>query len=319
MLRTIDRYVIREVIPPFLLALVVLTFVLEIPPVMAHLENLVAKGVSWQIALQIILTLIPQGLGITIPMALLTGILVGLGRLSADREAVALLATGVSPYRLLRPVLAFASVTTAATLYVMLQALPDANQTFREVTFDVISQKLATDIRPRQFFEEFPGFVLYAQDEDAAGGGWKDVLVADSTKPDSTMLYMADRGRVDIDRTKQSVQLVLGNGVQYTTGRQGEAALYSFKDTLVVPLDAQSVFARAQVARTVTEKSIAELNADRERRLHTEGYSPHPEIMYVQQKFSIPAACLVFAVIGLALGLTSARDTRMGGFVVGLL
>ena len=318
-MRTIDRYVIREILPPFFLSLVIFTFILEIPPVMKELERLVAKGVTWQVAGIILLTLLPQGLGLTIPMATLTGILVGLGRLSADREAVALLATGVSPYRLLRPVLAFASVTTAATFYVMIQALPDANQTFREVTFDVISQKLATDIRPRQFFEEFPGFVLYAQDEDTAAGGWKDVLVADSSKADSTRLYMADRGRVDIDRAKQSVQLVLGNGIQYTTGQPGETALYSFKDNVVVPLDAQSVFARAQVARTVTEKSIAELNADRERRLHKEGYSPHPEIMYVQQKFSIPAACLVFAVVGLALGLTSARDTRMGGFVVGLL
>ena len=104
MLRTIDRYVIREVIPPFLLSLLIFTFLLEIPPVMRYLETLVAKGVSWQVAGRIILTLIPQGLGLTIPMALLTGLLIGLGRLSADREAVALLACGVSPYRLLRPV-----------------------------------------------------------------------------------------------------------------------------------------------------------------------------------------------------------------------
>ena len=317
-MRTIDRYVIREIIPPFFLSLVIFTFILEIPPVMKELESLVAKGVTWRVAGIILLTLLPQGLGLTIPMATLTGILVGLGRLSADREAVALLANGVSPYRLLRPVLAFASVTTAATLYVMLQALPDANQTFREVTFDVISQKLATDIRPRQFFEEFPNFVLYAQDEDPQGG-WKDVIVADSTKPESTQFYMANRGRVQIDRAKQSVQLVLGDGVQYTTGQPGESALYKFSGEVVVPLDAQSVFARAQVTRTVTEKSIAELRADAQRRLHQDGYSPHPEIMYLQQKFSIPAACLVFAIVGLALGLTSARDTRMGGFVVGLL
>ena len=53
-----------------------------------------------------LLTLIPQALGLTIPMALLVGLLIGLGRMSGDREAVALLACGVSPYRLLRPVLA---------------------------------------------------------------------------------------------------------------------------------------------------------------------------------------------------------------------
>ena len=63
MLKTIDRYVIREVIPPFLLSLLIFTFLLEIPPVMRELETLVAKGVTWQVAGRIVLTLIPQGLG----------------------------------------------------------------------------------------------------------------------------------------------------------------------------------------------------------------------------------------------------------------
>ena len=48
MLRTLDRYVIREIIPPFLLSLLIFTFLLVMPPVMEHLENLVAKGVPWR-------------------------------------------------------------------------------------------------------------------------------------------------------------------------------------------------------------------------------------------------------------------------------
>ncbi len=318
-MRTLDRYVIREILPPFFLSLVIFTFILEIPPVMRDLERLVAKGVPWGTAALILLTLVPQGLGLTIPMATLTGILIGLGRLSGDREAVALLACGVSPYRLLRPVLAFALVTTAATTYVMLQAIPDANQTFREITFDLVSKKVATDIRPRVFFEEFPGFVLYMQDQEADGGDWKGVLVADSSKPEAPTVFMADRGRVVIDRDRQLVELVLASGVQYSVGKPGESGIYSFPNEVRVPLDPKTVFQRPELPRTVTEKSIAELRADAERKLLKEGYSPHPEIMYTQQKFSIPAACLVFAIIGLALGLTSARDTKMAGFVVGLV
>ena len=318
-MKTLDRYVIREVIPPFLLSLVIFTFILEIPPVMRELERLVAKGVSWGTAGTILLTLIPQGLGLTIPMATLTGILIGLGRLSSDREAVALLACGVSPYRLLRPILAFSLAATAATLYVMLEAIPDANQTFREITFDLVSKKVATDIRPRVFFEEFPGFVLYIRDEEPDGGGWKDVLVADNSKPESPMVYLANRGRVVIDREAQMVQLQLEDGAQYSSGKPGQSGIYEFSKQVQVPLDPRTVFQRQELPRTVTEKSIAELRADAERKLLKEGYSPHPEIMYTQQKFSIPVACLVFGIIGLALGLSSARDTKMAGFVVGLV
>ena len=60
MLRTIDRYVIREILPPFFLSLLIFTFLLEIPPVMRDLETLVAKGVPWQTAGRIILTLAPR-------------------------------------------------------------------------------------------------------------------------------------------------------------------------------------------------------------------------------------------------------------------
>jgi lipopolysaccharide export system permease protein len=319
MLRTIDRYVIREVIPPFLLSLVIFTFLLEIPPVLRDLEMLVAKGVSWQVAGRIMLTLIPQALGLTIPMALLTGLLIGLGRLSADRETVALLACGVSPYRLLRPVLLLAACCAAATMYVMVKAIPDANQTFREITFEVIAKRVENDIRPRVFFEDFPGWVLYARDEPRDAVGWKDVLVANTSKPDATELSLASRGRLVLNREERRVDLVLTDGTRYSTGKPGETQTYRFPGELTMALNPEMVFRKAELPRGLTEKTMAELRADWTTKLAGHpALSPHPEIIQIQQKFSIPVACFVFALIGLALGLSVARDGKMGGFVIGI-
>src|SRR5438045_1713276 len=143
--KTLDRYLIREVLPPLFLSLLIFTFILTIPPLMEQLEALVSKGVPWGTAARMMWTLVPQSLGLTIPMALLVGLLIGLGRMSGDREAVALLACGVSPYRLLRPVLLLAAVAGLAHLYVMIWAIPDANQTFRQLSYDVISKKVEND------------------------------------------------------------------------------------------------------------------------------------------------------------------------------
>jgi lipopolysaccharide export LptBFGC system permease protein LptF len=320
MLRTIDRYVIREVIPPFLLSLVIFTFLLEIPPVMRDLEMLVAKGVSWQVAGRIILTLIPQALGLTIPMALLTGLLIGLGRLSADREAVALLACGVSPYRLLRPILLMAAVAAAATMYVMIKAIPDANQTFREITFEVIAKKVENDIHPRVFFGDFPGWVLYASDEPRdAPGGWKNVLVANTSRQDATDLYLSARGRLVLNRQERRVDLILTDGTRYSTGKPGETRTYDFPGDLRMALNPEAVFKKAELPRGLTEKTIDELRRDMATKLNGHpAYSPHPEIIQIEQKFSVPFACVVFAIIGLALGLSVARDGKMGGFVIGI-
>ena len=87
MLKTLDRYVIREILPPMFLALLIFTFLLSIPPTLDYLETLVSKGVPWRIAMRMMLTLIPQALGLTIPMSLLVGVLIALGRMSGDREA----------------------------------------------------------------------------------------------------------------------------------------------------------------------------------------------------------------------------------------
>ena len=73
------------------------------PPILQDAEQLIAKGVDWPLSFARLLTLTPQALSVTIPMALLLGVLFGLGRLSADREFVAMQACGVSIFRLMRP------------------------------------------------------------------------------------------------------------------------------------------------------------------------------------------------------------------------
>ncbi len=322
MLKTIDRYVIREVVPPFLLALLIFTFILELPPLMDQLEKLVSKGVPWQTAGYIILLLSPQALGLTIPMTLLVALLIGLGRMSADREAVALLACGVSPYRILRPVLVLAGIATAATLYVMIEALPDSNQRYREILFEILTKKVETEIRPGVFYEDFPNWALYPRQEAGPGEvGWKDLLVADSSRPDSIRLYLARHGRIALDPANRTVRLVLTDGTHYATGQPGDAGVNRFREQFVITLDPNSVFPPLDLPPGVTEKTIAQLRADiavkRARGSGPEN-SPHNEIMAIHQKFSIPAACIVFAVIALALGMSVARDGKLGGFVVGI-
>ena len=105
LMRIIDRYILRQLAWPFALGLVVFTFLLIVPQLMRYAEEYVSKGVSLWIVGRLILTLLPYSLALTIPMSLLLALLVAFGRLSADREFVALQACGVSLYRLFRPVM----------------------------------------------------------------------------------------------------------------------------------------------------------------------------------------------------------------------
>ncbi|MCX6551873.1 MAG: LPS export ABC transporter permease LptF, partial [Acidobacteria bacterium] len=318
MLRLIDRYIIRSVLPPFLMSLLVFTFILELPFLIGLAEKLISKGVASETVLRLMVTLVPQALAVTIPMALLVGLLVGLGRFSGDREWVALQSCGVSLFRVLRPVLVMAAVSGAATLYVMIWAVPDANQTYREITYRIVAQRAEGEVKARVFFEDFPNRVIYVRDTPADGVGWLDVFLADTTHPENPVVYLANRGRMLLDREARTVELVLEEGTQHTTKADApiDYSVARFKQ-LVLSLDPETVFPRTGPQKGDREMTIAELEAlivD----LKKQKISTHNAEMEIQKKFSIPAACLVFALLGAAFGFTNRRDGRLASFAQGL-
>jgi LPS export ABC transporter permease LptG/LPS export ABC transporter permease LptF len=316
MLRLLDRYLIREILLPFAIVLVVLSFLLEIPVILQQGEKLIEKGVQWHIVAHVLLTLLPQALALTIPCAVLVGILVAFGRLSADREFVAMQACGISIFRLGRPIALFSALATAATLYVTIVALPDANQTFREITFNVVASQAESDIKPRVFYTAFPYRVLYVRDQGQAGG-WKDVFLADATRPDQTTVYFADEGRLLVDRRQRTVQLVLTHGTSHTTftAKPEEYEGKAF-DSLLLTMDPEAVFPRVELMKGDPEMTIAELRAsaaEAERR-GGHGYGQH---FMIQQKFALAGACVVLGLLGLVLGVSNRKDGRLASFAIG--
>jgi LPS export ABC transporter permease LptF/LPS export ABC transporter permease LptG len=315
-LKILDRYLVRQIVPPMLLALIGLTFVLMMPPMMQNLATLIAKGVSWGTILRVLLTLVPQALGVTIPMALLSGILFGLGRLSADREFVALQACGVSVFRVFRPIALLAVLACIATGYNMIVALPDANQTFREITYNIIASGAQSDIKPRVFFTSFPNRVLYVRDIQPVTG-WRDVFLADATQPEHTTVFVAKTGRLILDRAKRTVELVLENGTQHTTSRdQPDEADSNAFETTVIKVDPESIFPRTQIVKGDNEKTIAELRQTVAEN-SAKNLPSNTQLYTIQQKFSLPVACLVLALIAVALGASSSKDGKLASFALG--
>jgi LPS export ABC transporter permease LptG/LPS export ABC transporter permease LptF len=317
-MRIIDRYVVREVLPPFLIALLVFTFVLIIPFIIELAEQMIAKGVPAGTILRLAVTLLPGQMGLTVPMSLLIALLVGLGRLSADREFVVMMACGISPYRLLQPVLVFAVVCWGLTSWLLIKGMPDGNQAFREISQEIVMNRAEGEVRPRVFFEDFPNLVLYVREVPLNGAGWLDVLAADTTNPSRPVIYLARRGRMVVDRQAQTIQMVLEEGTRHTTRLDDPAAYEVLRfDSTIVSLDPSSVFPRTGPTRGDRELPIEDLYA-RAKEMEAQGQSPHNPIMEIHRKFSIPIACFVFAILGVALGASHRKDGKLAAFVLGV-
>ena len=315
----ISRYVVREAIPPFCLTLLVFTFLMLLPPIMNQAEELIRIGVDARQVAEMLLLLVPQSLAVTIPMALLVGVLMGLGRLSGDRETVAMQACGLSLFRILTPLLVLATATAAINCYLMLSVVPDANQRFREILLRVQANRAEGEVRPRVFYVgDFPDVVLYVQEVSSTGEGWSDVFLADVQRPEQPDIYIAERGRVGVDRERRTVAIVLENGERHRVDPSVPSAyeVHAFRE-LRIQLDAESLFPAGGPDRGLRELTIPELN-QQAAAMRAAGVSPHAPIMEVHKKFSIPVACFVFVLLGTAFGVSSRTDGRLASFALGI-
>ena len=316
-MRIFDRYVVREVLLPFVLSLLLLTFLLIIPPVLKDAYPLIAKGVDVLIVARAFVLLLPQALAISIPMAVLLGLLIAFGRLSADREFVAMQSCGVSIYQLLRPLTAIALAATAGTAYIMIIARPDANQAFRELVFKEVASRVESKIQSRVLFDQFPSHVLYVREVDGAHV-MHDVFFADTSKPGTTTVSFAREGRFIIDRPKQLVQLQLSHGTQHTTvSSQPDQYQGTEFEQLNLSLDAQAVFKQSP-SRNPPEMSIAEL------RQAVATAKPATDLwisaLYmIHYNYSIPVACCVLALVALGLGVSNRKDGKLASFAIGFI
>ena len=316
-MRTLDRYLIRETLGPFALALALFTFLLWVQPMLDTAQTLVSKGVPMGTIGYLLLTLLPQALGVTVPMAFLAGVVMALGRFSGDREAVAMMACGVSPVRLIRPMMLLAAVAAAATFYVLVWLMPDANQSFRAVTFQLTQQMASEDIRPRLFYEGFPGKVILIGDR-RTNGEWAEVMIADTTIAGRPAVQLAESGGLVIDESARLVNIVLDGVSSYRPQqKEGEYQVQRSGEEIAT-IDPKTVFGDGgSPGRGFNELTITQLHAQGDEKVAM-GLSPHNEIMFVQQRFAFPLACVVFAIIGVALGVNTRKDGKMAGFAIGI-
>jgi LPS export ABC transporter permease LptG len=112
--------------------------------------------------------------------------------------------------------------------------------------------------------------------------------------------------------------MVLEDGTRHSTKQNDWAAYEVVKfERTILSLNAESVFPRTGPARGDRELSIEDLQA-RAVELESTGQSPHNPIMEIHKKFSIPVACFVFALLGLALGASNRKDGKLASFVLGI-
>jgi LPS export ABC transporter permease LptF/LPS export ABC transporter permease LptG len=319
----LDRYVIHEIVPPTFLGLLVFTFILLLQQITILTGNLIARSAPPATILRVFLNLLPSILSVTIPMAFLLGVLLAFGRFASDSEIVALRASGVSPGRLLRPVLVVATAAFFLTFYVMAVALPAANQAYIQLMFSLVVRQARTSVKPRVFSNDLlrsRTIVLFVSDIPAGTGEWKDVFVHDTRDPRNPRVILARGGRLVIDENEKTLELHLEKGVLHSSAAQTpETYEQQYFRTLDLPLPFDALVPPVALSKGERELNLRELT-ERIRSMDAAGKGEAANSLRVERhkKYAIPTACFVFGLLGLALSLGSRKEARSAAFALSI-
>jgi lipopolysaccharide export system permease protein len=319
MRRLINRYVLKEIAFPFCMILFVLTFVLLMGKILQVMDLMINKGIGFADIARLMLYLLPSFLVFTIPISLLIAILIGLGRLSGDNEWTVLKMSGVSLYQLSYPVAGAALVAFLMTLATTIFLVPYGNLASKVLLMDMARQKASIGIREKVFIDDFQGILLYAERIPAHGDFLEGVLISDSRIGREPSTIIARRAYLVSNPDTMVITLRIEDGSTHTVDaglnryRKMNFRFYDVRLDLASTLSAE----KKNGTKSSTEMSLSELTTT----LVNRGLKEEALLelaIELNKKLTVPISCLVFALIGMPLGIRAHRSVRARGFTLGL-
>lgn len=313
----INRYIIREILSPTLLCLVIFTMVMLLGRAFTLADLIINKGVALTDILALLTTLLPTFFAITLPLAFILGIMIGLGRMSADSEMVALKAAGIGLGQIARPVFLMAVVFMLLTGATTLWLKPLGNRAFAYKSFEIARQKMTIGFQPRLFMNQFNDLVIYANEIDDRSGLMFGLFIVEK-KPKSTAWVFADSGKLVTDESSETVTIRLHNGVihRQPSGSPDNYQLINFSN-----YDIQPEVAIREASANKKDKPRVIPTARLWSKLSTGESASKDQELKAELNFRLaaPLAPLLFVLFGLPFSIQSHRSGRSGGFVMGLL
>jgi lipopolysaccharide export system permease protein len=373
----LSRYVLKEHIGPFFFAFFIIIFVLILDFIPQMLDLIIGKNIATWTVLKLLVLNLAWMLALAVPMAVLVSTLMAFGRLTGDKEILAIKSLGIDMARLMFPVIIAASLVGAGLIWFNNHVLPDANHAAANLRSDISRLRPTFQLRPGVFTSDIPGYVILVDKVDYTTSKIRNVVIYDRTNPSVSRTITADSGVVEFSPEGESVTFNLMDGQlheqdltkegsyrlsefssqtfrvvnletrlretnqEYRGDREMSskmllARIHNFEQEYAdygraVSQDSDSLFGtmlakpalpadrsgrtdeqwgRAIVGQTLTEHtSILRLMKTRRSQLFTSVKGISKYSVEVHKKYSLPAACLAFILIGAPLGVVSRRGS----------
>jgi LPS export ABC transporter permease LptF/LPS export ABC transporter permease LptG len=317
------KYFLKETIPFFLLAFIILTTLVVAQQAGRLSELILASSPPSSLIFQVIGWIIPSVVTITLPMALLLGVMIALNRISADSELVVAMASGQSLFHLARPLILLALAGAIFSAILTLSVVPRSYRAIKALRTRILLQELGSQIKPQSLNTNFPGYLLYVQDIDLRNGEWLGVfLLQENAESHNSRLLTARRGQLRIsDGPKTALDLQLSDGLSVTTSSDfSQHDLTSFQALYIRLSDLGEAFPALQAddAQPAQELKFQNLRARVAKRPAPEAPIDRQALVELHKRFAVPFASIALVLLAIPIGAAASRHSgRAMGIAIG--
>ena len=316
-MKILRTYLLRELLQPTGMAFVLFTFIMLVGNLVKLTDLLINKGVSPLAILQMFGLLIPTLLGYTIPISVLTGTLLAFGKLSSDREILAMRASGVSFPAIAAPVLLVGLTVSLFLVPVNTTIVPWSHFATRQLLVDIGIRNPTAFLEPGTFIKEFKPYILFIYNVE--GNNLSKVRIYEPREGYPTRTIVAQRGQFIPIPKERRVLLKLFDGSADEPDRQNPERFYKLEfREYTMNLALQEGRDPQTLGKKPKDMSLGQLRAEI-RNLKAEGIDPTPLKIEASQRVAMAFSPLVFVLVGLPLAITTRRAQRSVGFGMSVL
>ena len=322
----IDRWLLGQLIPPLLFAISAFTVVSVSVGVMVDLiRKVVEFGLPLILALQIMVLKLPSFLVLSFPMSVLLSTLLAYGKLSGNSEILALRSLGIRTYRTIIPALILSIFMTGLTFYFNNNLVPTANKYSEMLLRDGLGKSVSMEIGHDIFFKGYGSYTDLETNKSTKRNTYlnqiffsrlvennvmKNVTVIDFSKIGYKQILSAEKAVFD----KSISAWKFSNGRLITLDKNGNTTTIGF-DSYLYPLG-DGPLKVSKIPDDANKMTLKEALAAKKLYKETGNVSEARKMsVRIQEKFTLPCACIVFGLIGSSLGSKSnIRATKSQGF-----
>lgn len=319
MIPVLYRYIFLELLSPFGVSLLFLTFVF----VMTRIPQITNMVVNYNMGVGAVFFLVfyslPRFLEFTLPMSVMIAVLLTFMRMSGANEIIALKGGGMTIYRLLPPVTFFCVLMTLVTLWVTVWGVPWGRYSFSVKGEQMARVNINVALQERQFNTPFDNVMIYVNAIDIKIGGLRDVFIEDGRDPDRVNITVASQG-VMISQPDQGLYtLRLKKGMINQVALGKETANQIKFDTYDINFDMELPGNKnIDMSKDISEMGIKALKeVSRDKNASTK--ERNQARMELNEKLAIPFACLALGLLALPLGLQTLSSRNAQGFGLALV